>query len=116
MARCSLADGRCGRIGSPCPSGRCVARQVRRLHDRRWRDKLGLFFVEGEDLVDEATAGPVELLRADVDVDARLLAEVSTAAYPPRVIAVYRRDALPAWEPRPAVLALWRVADPGNVG
>ena len=116
MARCWLADGRCGRIGKPCASGRCVARAVRRLHDRRWRDKLGLFFVEGEDAVDAATAEPVELLRAGEDVEPRLLAEASTAAHAPRVIAVYRRDALPSWEPRPATLALWRIADPGNVG
>jgi TrmH family RNA methyltransferase len=89
---------------------------VRKLHDRRWREKLGLFFVEGEDAVEAATAEPVELLRAGVDVDERLLGEVSTAAHPPRVIGVYRRDSLPAWEARPATLALWRVADPGNVG
>jgi hypothetical protein len=35
---------------------------VRKLHQRRWRDKLGLFFVEGEDAVEAATAEPVELL------------------------------------------------------
>lgn len=116
MARCLLADGRCGRIGTPCRSGQCLARQLRRLHERRWRDKLGLFFVEGEDAVEAATAEPVELLRASADVEERLLAEVSTAGHPPRVIAVYRRDALPAWDARPATLALWRVADPGNVG
>jgi TrmH family RNA methyltransferase len=45
-----------------------------------------------------------------------LLAESSTLAHPPRVVAVYRRDDLPAWEERPATLALWRLADPGNVG
>jgi TrmH family RNA methyltransferase len=89
---------------------------VRKLHDRRWRDKLGLFFVEGEDAVAAATAGPVEVLRAGVDVEPRLLAEVSTAGHPPRVIGVYRRDALPAWEERPVTLALWHVADPGNIG
>jgi RNA methyltransferase, TrmH family len=89
---------------------------VRKLHERRWRDKLGLFFVEGEDLVEAATAEPVELLRAGEDVEPRLLAEVSTAAHPPRVIAVYTRDSLPAWETRPVTLALWRVADPGNLG
>ena len=37
---------------------------VRKLHDKRWRDKLGLFFVEGEDAVAAATAEPVDLLRA----------------------------------------------------
>src|SRR5262249_46359569 len=74
------------------------------------------FVAEGEDLVAAATADPVELLVADQNVEASLLAEVSTAAHPPRVIGVYRRDDLPAAEPRPVVLALWRVADPGNVG
>ena len=89
---------------------------VRKLHERRWRDKLGLFFVEGEDAVVAATAEPVELLRAGEDVEPKLLAEVATAPHPPRVIAVYRRGDLPAWEERAATLALWRLADPGNVG
>ena len=35
---------------------------VRKLHDKRWREKLGLFFVEGEDAVSAATAEPVDLL------------------------------------------------------
>jgi RNA methyltransferase, TrmH family len=89
---------------------------VRKLHERRWRDKLGLFVCEGEDLVAAAAAEPVELLVAGENVDARLLAEVSTAAHPPRVIAVFRRSDLPRAEPRPATLALWQVADPGNLG
>ena len=116
MARCSLASGRCGRLVEPCASGRCVARTVRRLHERRWREKLGLFFVEGEDAVEAATVAPVDLLRAGEDVEARLLAEVATAPHPPRVIGVFRRDDLPGWAERPATLALWRLADPGNVG
>ena len=89
---------------------------VRKLHERRWRDKLGLFFVEGEDAVAAATAGPVDLLRAGDDVEPKLLAEVATGGHPPRVIAVYRRADLPAWEERDATLALWRLSDPGNVG
>jgi len=89
---------------------------VRKLHDRRWRDKLGLFFVEGEDAVAAATVAPVDLLRAGEDVEAKLLAEVATAPHPPRVVAVYRRADLPAWEEHDATLALWRLADPGNVG
>jgi TrmH family RNA methyltransferase len=40
---------------------------------------------------------------------------VSTLAHPPRVIAVYRREDLPQGS-RPVTLALWHVADPGNVG
>jgi TrmH family RNA methyltransferase len=89
---------------------------VRKLHERRWRDKLGLFVCEGEDLVSAANAEPVELLVAGETVDAALLAEVSTAAHPPRVVGVFRRDDLPAAAARPATLALWHVADPGNVG
>jgi len=89
---------------------------VRKLHDRSSRDKLGLFFVEGEDAVAAATAEPVDLLRAGEDVDPKLLAAAATAPHPPRVIAVYRRADLPGWEERPATLALWRLSDPGNVG
>ena len=88
---------------------------VRKLRDRRWRDKLGLFVVEGEDLVEAAGTEPVELLVAGENVEPALLAEVSGLAHPPRAIAVYRRDDLPHGT-RPATLALWRVADPGIVG
>jgi RNA methyltransferase, TrmH family len=92
---------------------------VRRLQSRRQRDKLGLFVAEGEDLADAArSAGiePVDVLVAGESVAPELLAEVSTLAHPPRVIGVYRRDDLPRFEQRPVSLALWHVADPGNVG
>ncbi len=74
-----------------------------------------MFVAEGEDLVEAAAGEPVDLLVAGENVEASLLAEVSTLAHPPRVIGVYRRDDLPRGA-RPATLALWRVADPGNVG
>ena len=89
---------------------------VRKLQDKRWRDKLGLFVVEGEDAVDAATAEPVDLLRSGEDVEPKLLADVASTPHPPRVLGVYRREDLPRWEERPATLALWRLADPGNVG
>jgi RNA methyltransferase, TrmH family len=54
-------------------------------------------------------------LVAGEDVEPALLAEVSTLAHPPRVVAVYRRADLPHGV-RPVTLALWQVADPGNVG
>ena len=44
-----------------------------------------------------------------------LLGEVSTLGHAPRVIGVYRRNALPRGT-RDVVLALWQIADPGNVG
>lgn len=73
---------------------------------------------EGEDLVDAAAAAgiePVELLVAGENVAPALLAEVSSLAHPPRAIGVYRRGDLPRGA-RPVTLALWRVADPGNLG
>jgi TrmH family RNA methyltransferase len=104
---------------------------VRKLHSRRQREKLGLFVCEGEDLVAAALdAGlqPVETLldaeRPALDerlphaeqVAPELLAEVSTLAHPPRVIAVFRHADLPSGVEAPVGLALWRVGDPGNVG
>ena len=92
---------------------------VRKLHARRWRDKLGLFVAEGEDLVDaalEAGLEPVDLLVAGETVAPELLAQVSTLPHPARAIAVFRREDLPTFEQRSAALALWRVGDPGNVG
>jgi TrmH family RNA methyltransferase len=92
---------------------------VRKLAGARQRDKLGLFVAEGEDLVDaalEAGVEPAELLIAGDNVSEELLAGVSTLPHPARVIAVFRRGDLPAYEERPVALALWRVADPGNVG
>ena len=71
--------------------------------------------MEGEDLVDAAGIEPVELLVAGETVEPELLAEVSSLAHPPRVVAVFRRDDLPRGV-RAATLALWRVGDPGNVG
>ena len=91
---------------------------MRKLADRRWRDKLGLFVAEGEDLVEaarEAGVQPVELLVAGENVEPVLLAEVSELAHPARVVGVYRRDDLPR-DARALTLALWHVADPGNVG
>jgi TrmH family RNA methyltransferase len=58
---------------------------------------------------------PVELLIAGENVEPSLLAEASSLAHPPRVIAVYRRDDLPRGT-RSVTLALWRVGDPGNLG
>lgn len=74
--------------------------------------------VEGEDLLEaglDAGIDPADVLVADEDVEAALLAEVSTLAHPPRVLAVFRREDLPRGA-RPVTLALWHVGDPGNVG
>jgi TrmH family RNA methyltransferase len=91
---------------------------VRKLQSERWRQKLGLFVAEGEDLVEAAQAAgvePVELLAAGETVAPELLAGVTDLPNPPRVVAVYRRADLPS-NSLLLGLALWRVADPGNVG
>jgi TrmH family RNA methyltransferase len=91
---------------------------VRKLQSERWRKKLGLFVAEGEDLVEAAAAAgiePVELLVAGENVSPELLASVSDLPHPPRAVAVYRRADLPCNTVLQGV-ALWRVADPGNVG
>lgn len=107
---------------------------VRRLASRSQRERLGLFVCEGEDLVEaalEAGIAPVEALvdaerppqlegleRAEA-VEPPLLADVSSLAHPPRVIAVFRRADLPKLDPSvppPVGVGLWHVADPGNVG
>ena len=88
------------------------------LAQKRKREELGLFAVEGEDLVAAASAAgiePIELLVAGETVEPALLAAVSTLAHPARVVGVYRTAALPR-DARETALALWRVADPGNVG
>ena len=88
------------------------------LGQRKHRDEAGLFAAEGEDLVEAAAAAgiePVHLLVAGETVEAELLARVSTLPHPARAIGVYRRADLPA-RANDTCLALWRLADPGNVG
>jgi RNA methyltransferase, TrmH family len=59
---------------------------------------------------------PVEFLVAGENVEPSLLADVSALGHPARVIGVFRRDDLPRATIPDVGLALWRVADPGNVG
>jgi RNA methyltransferase, TrmH family len=102
-------------------------RLVRRLASRRQRERERLFVCEGEDLVAaglEAGAEPVHLLvdaeRPPPGLDGEpvapaVLAEASALGHHARVVAVFRRDDLPH-AAEGGGLALWRVADPGNVG
>ncbi|MDQ3936274.1 MAG: hypothetical protein M3340_16770, partial [Actinomycetota bacterium] len=90
---------------------------IRRLHDRRQRDREGLCVAEGEDLVDAArTAGfePEILLVAGEDVEPKLLDAVSTLGSGTRVIGVFAQR----WSEPGGALAVYLhgVADPGNVG
>jgi TrmH family RNA methyltransferase len=86
---------------------------IRKLRQKRWREKLGLFAAEGEDLVDAAWE-PEFVLRAGEDVEPDLLAQVSALGSGTRVIGVYQqRWADPAGD---VLVYLHQVEDPGNVG
>ena len=92
---------------------------IRRLRSTAQRRRLGLFVVEGQDLVRaglDAGLEPEDVLTAGVDVEPKLLADVSELAHPARVIAVFAREGLGKGEAGTVGLALWHVADPGNVG
>jgi TrmH family RNA methyltransferase len=104
---------------------------VRKLASGRQRAKLGLFVCEGEDLVAAGLAAGLSPVEALVDaerahglegltgaeeVEPALLAGLSALAHPPRVLAVFRKADLPGALEARTGLALWHVADPGNVG
>jgi TrmH family RNA methyltransferase len=90
---------------------------VRKLAQKRWREKLGLFAAEGEDLVAAAEAAgwePRFVLRAGEDVEPDLLAAASALGSGSRVIGVYEQR----WAEPGGDLSVWLagVEDPGNVG
>jgi RNA methyltransferase, TrmH family len=90
---------------------------IRKLQQKHWREKLGLFAAEGEDLVEAAErAGwePDFVLRAGEEVEPSLLAAVSALGSGSRVIGVYRER----WSEPGGSLAVYLhgVEDPGNVG
>lgn len=96
---------------------------VRRLRDRKHREREAAFVTEGEDLVEAglaAGAEPRTLLTAvgsglgGEEVEPELLAELSSLGSGTRAIAVWPQR----WAERiePPCLYLHGVADPGNVG
>jgi TrmH family RNA methyltransferase len=90
---------------------------IRKLRQKHWREKLGLFSAEGEDLVEAAElAGwePEFVLRAGNDVEPDLLSDVSALGSGSRAIGVYAQR----WSEPGGRLMVWlhAVADPGNVG
>lgn len=96
---------------------------VRKLRDRRHREREGLFATEGEDLVEAGLAAGVEPRfrlsaagsgLAGEEVEPGLLAEVSALGSGTRAIAVWPQ----AWGDtvEPPCVYLHGVADPGNVG
>ena len=98
-------------------------KDIRRLHRRRTRDTVGRFVAEGEDLLAAADAAGWPAIerycaagsgREGVEVAPEALDAVSALGSGTRALAVYeQRWTAPAG---PVCVALWGVADPGNVG
>ncbi len=90
---------------------------IRKLAERKHREREGLFVAEGEDLVGAAEAAGLTaefVLRAGDDVEPELLDAVSALGSGTRVIGVYRRPHPPAFA-GPQIY-LHELGDPGNVG
>jgi TrmH family RNA methyltransferase len=96
---------------------------VRKLRDRKHREREGLFVSEGEDLVEAGLAAGLEprfLLTAagsgldGEEVEPELLAAVSILGSGTRAIAVWPQRWAEALQP--TCVYLHGVADPGNVG
>ena len=69
-----------------------------------------------EALVDAERPALLERLAGAETVAPELFASISTLPHPAKVIAVFRRADLPVGADAPLGLALWRIADPGNIG
>lgn len=94
-------------------------KEIRSLREKKFRDSLGLFVVEGEKMVQEALMSRFEVVRVirREDVGEAAMARISQLTTPPPVIAVVSKP-----EPTGIVLgpglylALDAVRDPGNLG
>src|SRR4051794_22984786 len=98
-------------------------KEIRKLAGRRWREKLGAFVAEGEDLLEAADAAGWHAIARyaasdsglpGIPVAPHVLATVSQLGSGTRAIGVYPQRWAPPVGPR--CVALWGVGDPGNVG
>ncbi len=91
---------------------------IRSLREKKFRDELGLFTVEGEKMVAEAKDSGLEIVltvRRD-EVGEAIMERISACSSPSPVLAVVRKPA-PASHPASGLcLALDSVRDPGNMG
>ena len=91
---------------------------IRSLREKKYRDEYGMFTVEGEKMVAEASASGFEVVmtvRRD-EVGEALMERISACSSPSPVLAVVRKPD-PASHPASGLcLALDSVRDPGNMG
>ena len=91
---------------------------IRSLREKKYRDELGLFIVEGEKMVAEAASSGLQTVmtvRRD-EVEESVMERISTCSSPSPVLAVVRKPAPSSHPASGLCLALDSVRDPGNMG
>ena len=97
-------------------------KRVRSLAEKKYRDSLGLFVVEGEKMVEEALRSGfgVEQVWRREEIGEQAMGRISMLAHPSPALAVVRKPAsvrLDAPDPEKGLwLALDSLRDPGNLG
>lgn len=97
-------------------------KRIRSLAEKKYRDRLGLFVVEGEKMVGEALRSGfrVEAVYRTEDIGEAAMARISGLTHPSPALAVVRKPqdiVLPDPDPEKGLwLALDSLRDPGNLG
>ena len=94
-------------------------KRIRSLREKKVRDALGLFVVEGDKMVAEALSSGMEVVRVvrKEDVGEAVMSRISSLSTPPPSLSVVRMP-LPSGPGKPEglCLALDSIRDPGNLG
>lgn len=100
--------------------GKNEIKHIKSLSQKKFRDELGLFAVEGEKLVQEALASDfeVENVYRIEDIGEQAMSRITMLSSPSPVLAVVRKKLFDSSsvEAEGLILALDSVRDPGNLG
>ncbi|MBQ9185336.1 MAG: RNA methyltransferase [Bacteroidales bacterium] len=93
-------------------------KEIRALREKKFRDKMGVFCVEGEKMVAEALNSGLEVLEIykREEIGEKTMERISTLTTPSPILAIVRIPKTRKAEPRGLCLALDGVRDPGNMG
>ncbi len=101
-----------------------LIKEMTKLHQKKYRDDMGLFLVEGYHLYEEALqSGNIHMIfTTDLSITGELvtyvsepvLAKLADAKNPQGIVTICRK--MTAQEPGDKILLLDRIQDPGNLG